>query len=245
MARENVALIKDAKVLEIGSYDVNGSVRRTFAAASEHVGVDLVEGPGVDRIGFGHEVVDATGTYDITLSTECFEHDPHWRETFANMVRLTRPGGLVTFTCASRGRPEHGTQRTQPSMSPGTQFVGSDYYQNLTERDFSGFPLDDWFTASRFWYVPTSFDLYFAGVRAGGPDGAVAARLPDGSSVAAIGRIMPRGHRLVRWPLRLALRGESETAYQNRILGYWKFVLRSGGLAAGIAPRIFRRDKSR
>jgi hypothetical protein len=40
--------------------------------------------------------------------------------------------GLVFFTCATTGRPEHGTRRTSPSDAP---FCG-DYYRNLTEADF-------------------------------------------------------------------------------------------------------------
>ena len=47
----NRTFLEDASVLEIGSYDVNGTVRKLFAAAGHYVGVDLVEGPGVDVVG--------------------------------------------------------------------------------------------------------------------------------------------------------------------------------------------------
>lgn len=43
------------RILEIGSYDVNGSVRKFFPE-SVYTGVDLCAGPGVDLVGFGHEV---------------------------------------------------------------------------------------------------------------------------------------------------------------------------------------------
>src|SRR5437763_626500 len=167
VADVNRSLISGAKVLEIGSYDVNGSVRSLFAAADEYVGVDLREGPGVDRVGFGHEIDSPDASYDVTLSSECFEHDPCWRETFVNMLRMTRPGGLVAFSCASVGRPEHGTTRTDKTDSPGTQSLGLDYYRNLTAADFGEFPLTSMFSRWRFWYLPTHFDLYFVGAKAG------------------------------------------------------------------------------
>jgi hypothetical protein len=50
----NKTFIEGARVLEMGSYNVNGSVRDMFALAGRYVGVDLVEGPGVDLVGFGH-----------------------------------------------------------------------------------------------------------------------------------------------------------------------------------------------
>src|SRR5687767_6017676 len=118
LADSNRELLDGCTVLEIGSYDVNGTVREIFSAAKSYVGVDLVEGPGVDVVGYGHEVDQPDGMFDLAISGECFEHDPHWAETFANMARMTRPGGLVAFTCGSRGRPEHGTQRTRADDSP-------------------------------------------------------------------------------------------------------------------------------
>jgi len=242
VAAANEHLLDGARVLEIGSYDVNGGVRRHFSRAGEYVGVDLTEGPGVDRVMFGHKVSDPDGSFDVTLSGECFEHDRLWRETFTNMVRLTRPGGLVTFTCASTGRPEHGTSRTDPAMSPGTQAVGSDYYRNLAESDFRNLPLDQWFKVFRFWYLPTSLDLYFAGVRVGSGSSPVAV-VPADRDVADLASLMPWGHRLVRYPLLLATRHGEGDRFQDRALPYWRLVLGFGQVAGAAMPRIFRRER--
>lgn len=226
LASANATLISGASVLEIGSYDVNGTVREIFGAAGEYVGVDLTPGPGVDRVGFGHNVSDPDGSFDVAISGECFEHDPEWHRTFTNMVRLTRPGGLVSFTCASRGRPEHGTRRSDTSLSPGTQAVGLDYYRNLVPEDFADLPLPDWFESWKFWYVPTNFDLYFAGVRKGGFD----ANLPDDADIDHLVTLMPLPHRAARFPLRaLAATRLSERKYQNFVLHYWQFLLRIAG----------------
>lgn len=224
VARRNAALVEGARVLEIGSYDVNGSVRRIFAPAASYVGVDLTPGPGVDLVGLGHEVDHADASYDITVSAECFEHDPHWRETFTNMVRMTRPGGLVAFTCASHGRPEHGTRRSDVTDSPGTQAVGMDYYRNLVARDFESLPLAEMFSEHRFWTLPTTFDLYFAGVRAGAGSDAV---LPTDADVAELRAMLPLVHRLVRLPLRaVAAVVHDEERYQKIVMPYWLALLR-------------------
>jgi SAM-dependent methyltransferase len=224
----NSALIDQGRILEVGSYDVNGSVRSLFdkVSAGDYVGVDLVAGPGVDRVQSGHEVDEPDGSFDLTVSAECFEHDPNWDKTFANMVRLTRPGGIVTFTCASTGRVEHGTRRTLVDDSPGTQAEGMDYYRNLAAADFEADPgFAEQFSVWTFATCKTTFDLYFVGVRVG--EGAPLGRMPDASAVSEIPHLMPLPARMVRWPLRaLRLVARSEDSYQRLAVPYWLFMIR-------------------
>lgn len=154
-------------VLEIGSYDFNGSIRQFFPN-SNYVGVDLCEGPGVDLVGFGHEVTLPDVSIDVAISCECFEHDPNWIATMNNMYRMTKPGGLVVVTCATLGRIEHGTRRSSSEFSPGTQFVGLDYYKNLGSADFeAALNLRSMFGDYLFFTMPTSYDLYFVGWKNG------------------------------------------------------------------------------
>jgi SAM-dependent methyltransferase len=217
VAEVNRHLVGGARVLEIGSYDVNGSVRALFSTAGEYIGVDLEHGPGVDVVSFGHHVDHPDGSYDITISGECFEHDPHWTETFQNMVRMTRPGGLVTFSCASVGRPEHGTARTDRTDSPGTQAVGLDYYCNLAAADFERLPLRSMFSRWRFWYLPTHFDLYFMGAKLG----ETRVQFPGDDAIQSLRRLMPLGDRLARIPMRLLANTVSPQRYQSMILPLW------------------------
>ena len=156
-----------ARVVEIGSLDINGSVRKLFASPARYVGVDLEPGPGVDVTCLGHEFTTDSGTWDTVLSCESFEHNPHYRETFENMARLARPGGLVLFTCATSGRPEHGTERSNPGSSPFTVKRGWEYYRNVTERDFDPATLDRLFDCHAFLVSFQSADLYFAGLTRG------------------------------------------------------------------------------
>lgn len=156
---------KSKKVLEIGSYDVNGSVRQFFPH-SDYIGVDLIEGPGVDLICEGDKISHEDNIYDVAISCECFEHNPAWVETFKNMYRMTKEGGLVIFTCATTGRSEHGTTRTSPKNSPGTQAINWDYYNNLTENDFNEkFSLNELFDEYFFLVNKSSCDLYFFGIK--------------------------------------------------------------------------------
>ena len=99
------------KTLEVGSYDVNGSVCDLFIGG-EYIGVDLAVGPGVDVICEGNKLSYQAEAFDISMSCECFEHNPEWLATLRNMIRMTKGGGIVFFTCASKGRTEHGTART-------------------------------------------------------------------------------------------------------------------------------------
>lgn len=221
VASINPALVKGARVLEIGSYDVNGSTRSLFAAAEEYVGVDLVEGPGVDIVGFGHEVDHPDGSFDITISCECLEHDPHWSETLANMARLTRPGGMVLVTCAGRGRLEHGTTRTGPLSSPGTQSIGIDYYHNLTSKEVMA--RSDFARLFSSWVFPNPpawLDLYFVAVRAGKADpGATTPVLPGEDALACLGTAGPTlPRRVAYFPLRAASKLLSDRAYQETLI---------------------------
>jgi SAM-dependent methyltransferase len=151
-------------VIEIGSLDINGTVRDLFTYCN-YVGFDLGPGPGVDYPVQGQEVKYRDGAFDTAISAECFEHNPYWLETFVNMHRMTRVGGLVTFTCAGEGRPEHGTSRSDVGSSPLTVAEGWDYYRNLKPEDFyDNLEIKDLFEDWKFIENSQDYDLYFWGI---------------------------------------------------------------------------------
>jgi hypothetical protein len=148
-------------VIEIGSLDINGSVR-DFYNAKSYIGIDLDEGPGVDQIAEGQNVDFPDNYFDVAVSAECFEHNPYWLETFVNMHRMAK--SFVIFTCASDGRPEHGTTRTTPANSPFT--LKWDYYKNLSAHDFyNNLDIYSMFDKHQFTYNVKSRDLYFWGIK--------------------------------------------------------------------------------
>lgn len=157
---------KKCSVLDVGSLDINGNNRFLFEEY-EYIGLDVGEGPNVDIVVKGHEY-KTDKLYDVVISSECFEHDMYYKETIKNCIDLTKSGGLFTFTCASTGRPEHGTRRTKPEDAPFLNEIDEwgDYYKNLTENDMREiFSPDDLFSSYEFIYDSIHFDLYFWGIK--------------------------------------------------------------------------------
>lgn len=158
-------LFENKRVLDVGSLDINGNNRYLFANC-EYTGIDVGPGRNVDVVSTGHEFAAEDGAYDAIVSTECFEHDMHYRLTLKNIVRMLKPGGIFLFTCATTGRREHGTRRTSPCDAPLLQGQWSDYYQNLTEADIRDcLDVESLFSDHAFEVNESSKDLYFWGVK--------------------------------------------------------------------------------
>jgi SAM-dependent methyltransferase len=160
---------KDKKVLEIGSLDINGSIRKYFQDC-EYIGADVGQGANVDLVCPGQEIDHPDNTYDVSCSCNCFEHNPYWVETFKNMYRMTKPGGLVFVSVPTTGCPEHGTHSNKPDDSPLTLKKGWNYYKNLTESDYrENFDIDSMFELYQFQEYrddpTTTYDLYFFGLK--------------------------------------------------------------------------------
>jgi SAM-dependent methyltransferase len=94
-------------VVEVGSYDVNGSVRDLFAG-SRYLGIDLRAGPGVDVVADGASwQPEDWPLFDLVLCLETLEHAPDPRAVCRNLVRLAAPGGLILVTAAGPLRLPH------------------------------------------------------------------------------------------------------------------------------------------
>lgn len=155
---------KEKKVLEVGSLNINGSIRTLFDKC-DYTGLDLEPGSCVDVVCEGQNYDAPNETYDVVSSVECFEHNPYWKETFLNMIRVCKTGGLVFFTCATDGREEHGTSKSRPDSSQFTVNKGWEYYQNLNETHFKKINLDQYFSEYKFDVNTNSQDLYFYGIK--------------------------------------------------------------------------------
>jgi len=168
-----IEVVKDAlpdffrnkSVLEIGSWDVNGTIRNKFVNC-EYTGVDISEGKGVDVVCEGQNVDFPSGHFDVIISCECFEHNRYWLETFTNMIRMLKPGGLCLVTCATIGRKEHGTNRMGKDSSLTTGVYSEDYYVNLDKNDFiRRINLTNHFREYKFFKNIFFMDLYFIGIK--------------------------------------------------------------------------------
>ena len=157
------SFFSNAKVLEVGSLDINGSVRQFFTDC-DYLGIDVGQGRGVDLVCEGQNYNGEPNSFDTAISCECFEHNPHWVATFNNMIRVVKPEGLIVMSCATTGRKEHGTSRTSPKDSPLSIKNGWEYYLNLTEEDFRYYIDLSVFSVYEFSTNDTTKDLYFYGI---------------------------------------------------------------------------------
>ena len=156
---------RNCRVLEVGSWDVTGTVRNLFLDCA-YTGADVAPGPGVDVVSQAQDLDLPTNYFDVVLSCECFEHNSFWLESFVNMIRMLRPGGLLFLSCGAKGRVEHGTRRRSPNQSLTTQIGLPDYYRNLSAANFrSRLPLDKHFACHGFVEGRYYRDLCFVGIK--------------------------------------------------------------------------------
>lgn len=93
------------RTLELGSADVNGSVRPLFSG--EYIGIDHSEAAGVDIIMSAASLAFPDASFDTVVSTSMLEHDPAFWLTLPEAGRVLRPGGFLILTTVSTGFPYH------------------------------------------------------------------------------------------------------------------------------------------
>lgn len=106
----NRFLVQDGpiSVLDIGSYDVNGSYKPIFQhGENRYVGLDMAAGPNVDIVPVSvYKFPLASNSFDLVVSGQTFEHTEFFWMTWLEMVRVIKPDGLIFLIAPSRG-PEH------------------------------------------------------------------------------------------------------------------------------------------
>lgn len=175
---------KNKKVLDIGSFNVNGNEKPWFEDC-DFTGLDLLPGPGVDVACPANEYNEPDETFDTIISCECWEHNPFYKESILNAIRMLKPGGYFIWTCATTGRPVHGTKtqdaidRSNKKTAQGNSAENwitmpnvekenwdNEYYKNVTEEDIREFCDVDFIFSSYEFEVNTSHcDLYFWGIK--------------------------------------------------------------------------------
>ncbi|MBK7003986.1 MAG: class I SAM-dependent methyltransferase [Burkholderiales bacterium] len=92
------------RVIEIGSQDVNGSLRSLCPKNFEYIGVDFVPGKGVDVILTDPYALPFSDEYaDIVISSSCFEHSQMFWLVFLEVMRVLKPHGLFYLNVPSNG----------------------------------------------------------------------------------------------------------------------------------------------
>lgn len=93
------------RVLEVGSYNVNGSVREAIPVT---IGTDMREGPGVDEVLDASSLLEFYGpnSFDGVVSCDALEHIEDWHGALVNMWGVLKDGPLL-LTMASPKKGMH------------------------------------------------------------------------------------------------------------------------------------------
>jgi SAM-dependent methyltransferase len=97
------------KVLDVGSYDVNGCYKNLFEPNKfNYIGLDMEKGPNVDLVPKSaykwKELKD--DSFNVVISGQAIEHVEFFWVTIGEMVRVTKEGGLICII-APNGFGEH------------------------------------------------------------------------------------------------------------------------------------------
>lgn len=97
----------DIAILDVGGLNVNGTLRSVADSQWRYVSVDISPGDGVDIVlDDPYTLPFPDESFDVALSTSCFEHDAMFWLTFLEMSRVTKEGGFVYLNAPSNG-PVH------------------------------------------------------------------------------------------------------------------------------------------
>ena len=94
------------RILEIGSLDVNGTIRDLFPG-TDYTGIDIRPGPGVDQVMSGANLEFPDNSFDGVLYLETMEHDKTFWLTLSEIARVLKEGGRLVITTRGIGYPLH------------------------------------------------------------------------------------------------------------------------------------------
>ena len=125
--------LRDLPTLEIGAYNVNGTVADLF---TRRAGVDMRAGPGVDEVHDGESLPEFwEGFYSVAVATETLEHVARPWLFVAEMARVVGPGGFVIVTTCDFGFPRHDFPSDYYRWSPeGLDLLLETYGLTVLER---------------------------------------------------------------------------------------------------------------
>lgn len=114
------------KVVEIGSRVINGSIKRLFDNVSSYVGIDIIDGPGVDVVASGSDY-KPDELVDFVVCCEVLEHvdDDTAKAIIKNSLKMLQDGGYIILTAAGSGRLPH-------SAYDGAGLRSEEFYRNVS-----------------------------------------------------------------------------------------------------------------
>lgn len=138
-------------VAEVGAYNVNGSPRPLFSAATSYVGFDVRPGRDVDEVR-DVSAWKAAPRFDTVVSTETLEHAADPERLLGGMARMLRDGGLLILTAAAPERQPHGNN--------GGAVGAGESYAGVAEKDLRRWLREAGLTVVDLEHHPRRGDLY-------------------------------------------------------------------------------------
>ncbi len=98
-------------ILEIGSYQVDGqseliNLRGQFPG-SDYTGIDIRQGPGVDRVASVEKLPFADASFGCVLAFNTFEHVQRFWLGFEEVFRVLKPDGVLLMSVPFHFRIHH------------------------------------------------------------------------------------------------------------------------------------------
>jgi SAM-dependent methyltransferase len=95
---------REISVVDVGSLNVNGSLKELCRPPLRYTGVDLEAGEGVDIVQKDpYTLPFGDASVDVVLSSSCFEHCEMFWVLFLEVLRVLRPDGLFYLNAPSNG----------------------------------------------------------------------------------------------------------------------------------------------
>jgi SAM-dependent methyltransferase len=144
-----------ARVVEVGSRDINGEIRSLIDAGT-YIGIDLEDGPGVDVVA-DCRFWEPPWKASLVVCAEVLEHAGDPRAVVDACISYLRPGGRLVITCAGPGREPH-------SGHDGGPVDPDEHYANVDPDDLEKWLAED-LEAVRVRYNGIAHDCYATGIK--------------------------------------------------------------------------------
>lgn len=96
--------VPNPRVLDLGAQDVNGSLREVAPLTADYVGADFIEAKGVDVVlEDAYNLPFESESFDICVSSSCFEHSEFFWLAFNEVMRVLKPHGLFYLNVPANG----------------------------------------------------------------------------------------------------------------------------------------------
>jgi SAM-dependent methyltransferase len=144
-----ITKIEKPIIVELGSQDVNGSLRQHAPKDANYIGLDFAPGKSVDVVLKDAYHFPFPDNYaDFVITSSCFEHSQFFWLSFIESMRILKPNGVIYINAPSNGmyhRYPTDNWRFYPDSGQAlTKYAQLEGYQAVLLESFIGAKLENW-----------------------------------------------------------------------------------------------------